>query len=71
MRIEGKPGASASFFAGRPMIVREYTKTEGFSLARQSRATTDGLLLGKTDLTIDYSDYKVTHAELNTAERSR
>ena len=53
------------------MIVREYAKTDGFSLARQSRATTDGFLLGKTDLTIDYSDYKVTHAELNTAERSR
>lgn len=71
VRIEGKPGASPSFFTGRPMIVREYKKTDGFSLAKQSRATTDGFLLGKTDLTIDYSDYKVTHAELNTAERSR
>ena len=62
VRIEGKPGASPSFFTGRPMIVREYAKTDGFSLARQSRASTDGFLLGKTDLTIDYSDYKVTLA---------
>jgi hypothetical protein len=36
--------------------------TDGFSLARQTRATTDGFLLGKTGLTIDYSDYKVTLA---------
>ena len=71
VRIEGKPGASPSFFTGRPMIVREYVKTDGFSMAKQSRATTEGFLLGKTDLTIDYSDYKVTRAELNTAERSR
>ncbi len=60
VRIEGKPSASPSFWTGRPMIVREYERIDGFSLARKSHALSDGLLLGKTELTIEYSDYKVT-----------
>ena len=60
VRIEGRPAASASFWAGRPMIVREYEKIDGFSMARQSHALSDTLLLGKTELTIEYSGYKLT-----------
>jgi hypothetical protein len=60
VRIEGKPSASPSFWAGRPMIVREYERIDGFSLARKSHALSDSFLLGKTELTIDYTDYKVT-----------
>jgi hypothetical protein len=63
MRIEGKPGVSPAFWAGRPMIVREYERIDGFSLARKSHALSDSLLLGKTELTIEYSDYKVTGTE--------
>jgi hypothetical protein len=59
MRIEGKPTASASFFAGRPMITREYEKAGDFSLAKQTRAESSSFFFGKTELHIDYSDYRV------------
>jgi hypothetical protein len=60
VRIEGKQSASSSFWTGRPTIVREYERIDGFSLARKSHASSDSLLLGRTDLTIEYSDYTVT-----------
>ncbi|HYM13132.1 MAG TPA: outer membrane lipoprotein-sorting protein [Bryobacterales bacterium] len=60
VRIEGKPSAGPSFWSGRPMIVREYERIDGFSLATKSHALSDSFLLGRTELTIEYSDYKVT-----------
>ena len=60
VRIAGRPVTSASFWAGRPLIVRDYEKIEGFSMAKRSHALADTLLLGKTELTIEYSDYKIT-----------
>jgi hypothetical protein len=41
------------------MIAREYERKNGFSVAKKSHATSDSLLLGKTELTIEYSDYTV------------
>ena len=59
MRIEGKPTASASFFAGRPMITREYEKSVEFSLAKSTRAESSSFFFGKTELQIDYTDYHI------------
>lgn len=59
VRLEGKPTASPSFFAGHPYIVRDYMSFEGFSLATQSRATSQSLIMGKTEVTITYKDYKI------------
>ena len=61
VRLEGRPTASPSFFAGHPYIVRDYTKIEGFSLATKSQATTQSLITGKTDVTIVYKDYRIQH----------
>jgi hypothetical protein len=63
VRIEGKPAASPAFMAGRPEIVRDYAQIEGFSLATKSRAVSDSFLLGKTELTIEYSDYRINGPE--------
>jgi hypothetical protein len=60
VRIEGRPVVSASFWAGRPLIVRDYERIEGFSMATRSHALAETLLMGKTELTIEYSDYKIT-----------
>jgi hypothetical protein len=60
VRIEGKPSASPSFWAGRPTIVREYERIDGFTVAKRSHAISDSLLLGKTELTIEYSHYALT-----------
>lgn len=63
VRIEGKASVSPSFLAGRPMIIREYEKTEGFSLAKPSHATSDSIFLGHRELTIEYNDYKRTSTD--------
>ena len=60
VRVEGTPVASASFWAGRPAIVRDYEKVDGFSVAKISHALSESLLLGKTELTIEYTGYAIT-----------
>jgi hypothetical protein len=62
VRIEGRPTASPSFLAGKPEVIRDYTEIEGFSLAEKSHAISDSFLLGKTDLTIEYTNYRVNGA---------
>lgn len=57
IRIEGKPAASISFWAGAPNVIREYTEISGFSFARRSIAVTHGILLGRSEITVDYSNY--------------
>jgi hypothetical protein len=59
VRIQGKPTASPAFLAGIPDVVRDYTEVDGFSLARKSHAVSQTFLLGRTDLTIEYTDYRV------------
>jgi hypothetical protein len=59
IRIEGKPAASLSFWAGTPNVVREYMEIGGFSFARRSLAVTEGFLLGRSELRVDYTDYHV------------
>jgi hypothetical protein len=62
VRIQGKPTASPAFLAGIPEVVRDYIEVDGFSLARKSHAISQTFLLGKTDLTIEYTDYRVNGA---------
>jgi len=59
IRIEGIPTANPSFLTGRPAIVREYEKVGDFWLARSSHAVSDSFLVGKTELSIDYRDYRI------------
>lgn len=61
VKIEGRPSTSPSFLAGRPMIVREYENIDGFAFAKRTHAISDSLLLGRTELTILYSGFKLTH----------
>ena len=59
LRIEGKPAASPSFWTGKPLIEREYIIVEGLSFPQHSRATSKGFITGKSELTIDYSEYEL------------
>lgn len=59
LRIEGRPAASPSFWTGKPLIEREYEVLGGLSFPKHSRATSKALITGKSELTIDYSEYKI------------
>lgn len=58
VRIEGKPAASLSFFAGTPQVVREYSQIDGFSFAHRSLAESQSFFLGHSELTIEYTNYR-------------
>ncbi len=60
VKIEGKPPASASFFEGRPEIVREYKCIDGLAFALHSHAASGNFLLGQSTIDIEYRDYHVT-----------
>jgi hypothetical protein len=59
IRIEGRPAASISFWAGSPYVVREYMDIGEFSFARKSHAVSQSFLLGHSELDIEYTDYHV------------
>ena len=58
IRVEGRSSESPSFWVGKPMIVRDYTRIAGYSWATRAHSHTDNLLLGKSELVIEYSDYQ-------------
>ena len=58
VHVEGRPSESLSFWVGRPMVVQDFTKIEGFWWASQRRSYIDNVFLGKSDLAIEYSDYQ-------------
>ncbi len=57
VKLEGKPPISASFFSGRPQVVREYKHLEGFALAHHSHAVSSSFLFGQSVVDIEYRDY--------------
>ena len=67
IRIEGKPTASPSFWVGTPQVVREYREIGGFSFAMRSHAVSQTFLLGRTELNIEYGDYRVNSMVDSTA----
>jgi hypothetical protein len=59
VKIEGKPPTSASFFSGRPQIVREYEEVNGFPLAQHNHAVSSSFLFGRSTVDIEYRNYHV------------
>lgn len=61
LRIQGRPSARPSFWAGRPLITRDYNdEIHGFPLAIHAEAESNSLIFGTTKVIIDYKDYDVT-----------
>jgi hypothetical protein len=58
VHVEGKPSDSLSFFVGRPMIVQDFTKIQGYWWVSRRHSYIDNMFLGKAELVIDYSDYQ-------------
>jgi hypothetical protein len=59
VKIEGRPPASASFFVGRPQVVRQYTQIDGFPLAQHSHAVSSSFFFGQSTIDIEYRNYHV------------
>jgi hypothetical protein len=59
VRLEGVASKAPSVFAGTPHMMRQYAKTNGFSMATHARAESNTFLYGKTVVTVEYSNYEI------------
>lgn len=57
VEIDGMATASASAFSGPAHMMRQYANIDGVAMATHARAESDSWLVGKTVVTVDYSDY--------------
>ena len=59
VRLEGRTAGSVSFWIGRPYIVQSYEKVGGYWLASKNDSVANAKFIGRTELTIDSSEYSV------------
>lgn len=57
VKIDGIATQNASVLSGAAHMMREYTNIDGMSMAQHARAESSSALVGRTVVTIDYSDY--------------
>lgn len=61
-QIDGIASKNPSPLAGTTHLMRQYKQIDGFPMATHARAESNSMLLGRTIVTIDYSNYQL---ELN------
>lgn len=59
VRMEGRTAGSVSFWIGRPYIVQCFQKVGNYWLASKNDSVANAKFVGRTELTIDSSDYSV------------
>jgi negative regulator of sigma E activity len=59
VRMEGQFAASVSVLVGAPHIAEDYVDVRGFWLPGHVRSVTSSILLGPTELDIQFSNYQV------------
>jgi len=61
VRLKGIPSASTGLVSGRPDVERDFQLIDGFAMTSHSDLRSKTFLAGQTEITVDYSDYKVQH----------
>jgi len=59
VQIDGMATQAASALSGAAHMMRQYENVNGFSMAKHARAESDSMLIGRSVVTIDYSNYKL------------
>jgi len=59
VRVEARPAQNPSVFIHDTHVTQQYTKTGGAWLAQSNHSDTESFLFGRTDVTIDSTDYEV------------
>jgi hypothetical protein len=62
VRLEGRPAASLSLWAGRPMLIFEYEKVDAWWMLSRTSSLAQTFFLGRTELVIDHSRYELGNA---------
>jgi hypothetical protein len=59
VRVEGRTSRSVSFWIGKPFIVQDFRKVEDVWVSACNRSVSDVKFLGRTELSVDFTDYKI------------
>jgi len=59
VRVEGRTARSLSFWIGKPQITQSFRKVEDVWVSDANHSVSDVRFLGRTELTIDFGDYKI------------
>lgn len=65
-RVEGSPAKMPSFWTRNVRIVRRYTKEGVYWLPVQNYSDADARVFGRTEMTIDYYDYRIAQVAAST-----
>src|SRR6185312_4016973 len=57
VKVEGVASRRPSILAGRTSMMREYRKISGYAMATHARAESNSRIIGRTVVTVEYSDY--------------
>lgn len=63
-RIEGTPAQNPSIWIRRTSFIHQYRKHGPFWLPASNRSDTDVVVFGRTELTIEYSDYRINQEQV-------
>jgi len=59
VQLKGIPSASTGLVSGRPDVERDFQLIDGYAMTSHSDLKSKTFLAGQTEITVDYSDYKV------------
>jgi hypothetical protein len=68
VHVEGRPADSVSFWIGKPVVIQDFEKISGYWFAIRRHSFMNGLLTGQSELTVDYSDYRIRLMPSATAQ---
>jgi hypothetical protein len=57
VKVEGVASRRPSILAGTTRMMRDYKKVRGYAMATQARAVSNSHLIGRTVVTVEYTDY--------------
>jgi hypothetical protein len=70
VRVEGYTARSVSFWIGKPQITQCFRKVDDVWVSATNRSVSDVKLLGRTEMTIEFGDYKIVRQPGQVARAS-
>ena len=71
VRVEGRTAKSVSFWIGKPYIAQDFEKVDNVWVSLRNRSVSDVKLLGKTELSIDFTDYQIVRGDAELAHTQK
>jgi hypothetical protein len=70
VRVEGHTARSVSFWIGKPQITQSFRKVDDVWVSATNRSVSDVKLLGRTEMTVEFGDYKIVRQPNQVAHPS-